>query len=897
MASPDVFLSSPSRASRRGAHLAISSSPELPSLQDLLSQKPKRPPLRSGSKAVPVPDNAMTTFTSAGSLWRSLQANEPLKASSAAGGPVQEALEDIDTSAVVEVPPESVPQPRKPRRRKKPVPECAEVTAETTPHSNSPLKDQPWRKYVSPRQEKDNSVVPTSPKTRNPMPESPSDGVDIVTSHFFEQPEPKKPTQEKRTKDGANEPPELKKSTKAKATKGDANEPLQLEPAMNRRMDWTPPAQKTHIILDSDPPGLEEPRRSQAGDEPAEPFGSLVAAYTCHDGVQQEPTPISDEDSSFLKKRKLREHVQSKSTDGSELSTAEKSQVKQRAPKKKPRTITGLATAAYRLPTLPDAVLVAVNENQETEASKSTLTGKGKTKPRKRASRASKKPPPPPKPILLSPGAALRQVARQDFVFGTSSQLAREQSPSLLRDLQAAMRNSNQLDYIDLATPVNSDAIEPPERRSTLWGAAARDADGDLFDLEVRNLADGSQRLPEAAAEDDPFGYVRAEDAVALPDLPARSSPRDDDSFVDLSDILPAPGTKPIEIVDESHFSRSELSTGSTTGRRGAPGKGHDKELQRGHEDGKHAENELDGPPASKEAPSRPSYELCSDAQLAKQVAQYGFKPIKRRTAMIALLEQCCGGGAGAGLGSVRSASTVAGASKDASKSATLLAAETAKERRPRGRPRKISEGAAQEPPPSAQPSQSPKRPRGRPRKDGVASPPRASTPTRAKPSATTASQPPATPKRKAKPKAVIEIPDSDSDGAGDLSGSPCSSPNPTFSPAQPVDLTLSLDEDTEVSLAMSPTDQQSALFAHITKAVTTAPRTTDPANPSWHEKILLYDPVVLEDLTSWLNCGQLTRVGHDGEASVGEVKKWCESKSVCCLWKVNLRGKERKRY
>jgi hypothetical protein len=60
---------------------------------------------------------------------------------------------------------------------------------------------------------------------------------------------------------------------------------------------------------------------------------------------------------------------------------------------------------------------------------------------------------------------------------------------------------------------------------------------------------------------------------------------------------------------------------------------------------------------------------------------------------------------------------------------------------------------------------------------------------------------------------------------------------------------------------------------------------------------MLMYDPVVLEDLTSWLNAGQLDRVGYDDEVSAGDVKKWCESKSICCLWKVNLQGKERKRF
>jgi hypothetical protein len=60
---------------------------------------------------------------------------------------------------------------------------------------------------------------------------------------------------------------------------------------------------------------------------------------------------------------------------------------------------------------------------------------------------------------------------------------------------------------------------------------------------------------------------------------------------------------------------------------------------------------------------------------------------------------------------------------------------------------------------------------------------------------------------------------------------------------------------------------------------------------------MLLYDPIVVEDLAGWLNSGQLTAVGYDEEVSAAEVKKWCESKSVCCLWRDTHRGKERKRY
>jgi hypothetical protein len=53
----------------------------------------------------------------------------------------------------------------------------------------------------------------------------------------------------------------------------------------------------------------------------------------------------------------------------------------------------------------------------------------------------------------------------------------------------------------------------------------------------------------------------------------------------------------------------------------------------------------------------------------------------------------------------------------------------------------------------------------------------------------------------------------------------------------------------------------------------------------------------VLEDLTVWLNTGALENIGWDGEVEPKIVKKWCESKGICCLWKENLRGGSRSRY
>lgn len=106
-------------------------------------------------------------------------------------------------------------------------------------------------------------------------------------------------------------------------------------------------------------------------------------------------------------------------------------------------------------------------------------------------------------------------------------------------------------------------------------------------------------------------------------------------------------------------------------------------------------------------------------------------------------------------------------------------------------------------------------------------------------------------------------------------------------------------------------------IFPKITAAVKDAPRGNDPSKPTWYQKILMYDPITLEELTAWLNeqglrvqvrkqkakpkkRGRKKRVADGnvlGEAVVDEweiqqehlqpwmVQKWCEERSICCVW------------
>ncbi|KAK2599931.1 5'-flap endonuclease [Conoideocrella luteorostrata] len=865
MASPDVFLSSPPRAARR--LLVPSSSPDLPPMQDILSQQPKRPAIKSGSKAMPIPDDAISIFTSACDLWKSAQATQISNSRAKATGKTT-LIDDID---VILPPTQHSPKIKTPARRvkqRKNNGKAKQHVDDGDPQAGEVGEpaEQPWKKFKPKTPEKDAAQVSYIKKSEVPS------TMNLATSS---------------TAVEACSPTDvLPRKAKYVAKKWDLDEPLQLEPAMERRKDWTPPPKQAIIIPDSDTSQPEADSAKLEDGEEATSFGSLLDGYKCSDsGVDESIAHSYDSDS---KKRKLTS-AQSDITIIPPPVSVVKPVAKQRAPRKKPRTITGLATAAYKQPTQVESVDAeqdAARPPQSAVHSKAATTAK----PRKRPSKSKKKPEPP-KPVLFSPETALKQVAQQDFVFGTSSQLATEKSPTFLRNLQRAMRTSNQLDDIDFTTPLNSDAIELMEPRPKLWDAAARDADGDLFDLEVINLTEGDSGLPQTPGNIDPFGYFKGDDKSS-PQLPRLGKPtgpvEDDGGFVNLSDILPDvvsnnanPEPKSPRYSEYSPFpklrSRTEPVRPSTI-----------------EEPETNSTQLLQSPgPADGNRPSRPALEQYTDAQLAKEVSRYGFKAIKRRSAMITLLDQCWQQKNASRLPQVRLKSTAVSCPKS-----TTTTSPAGK--RVRGRPRKNSadESQLQEPPPSAQVPQTPKQPRGRPRKDSQtswATKPRASkqpvTPTRVRNSITAPEKLAVT--------TVIEIPDSEAEPASTLcsSSTPSPSPSSTFSSPRQVDLTMSLDEDTELSLSMTPTDKQSNLFEHITKAVMTAPRTTTPTQPSWYEKILLYDPIVLEDLASWLNSGQLTRVGCDEEVHPAELKKWCESKSICCLWRVNLRGKERKRY
>ncbi|ROT39506.1 hypothetical protein SODALDRAFT_331623 [Sodiomyces alkalinus F11] len=825
----------------------------------------------------------------------------------------------------------------KPKRPKPP-------TGEETPDK------KPWKKYKpseSPESEARCGKAKTGQrkdKTRK---------ASEVRSHYFPTVKPNKSKESNESNGDQSEVPAPQIA--------DADAPLELPPASKRRLDWTPPPADKLINLDPASSDIRELVSSTAkhpsNDASKEVFGHFLAKYG-REEEQIEAAVVGSLEGipEIFKKRKQPELAVPEGTDTSPIKKAPKK-------KKKPRTITELATAAYARPdeSEQEPPTASILDYVQQQANAGDAGAKATKKPGRKPTRRKNGKAAPPEPVLLSPNAAIREVAKQDFVFGTSSQLAREQSPTVLRDLQTALRLSNEEACEDgdpFVIPIHSDPFEPEQRRRKLWEVGARDEDGGLLDLEVINLVDTPlAKVP--LPEDDPFGYVG--DAKRVMSLRReRSLSVHDESFPDVDVLLkdasagrreegvsgekavPSASSFRSSFLVPRDLSRPSATVMTTTTIATTSAGSGTKQLCTPPYSGQTAgasqtstlapaaAQKLDtssshpGPSTTQTTsaaagpgvPPKPKYELYTDSQLSREITSYGFKPVKRRAAMLALLDQCW-----------ESKHTRARAALSPLPSNRSLSTTSQKQQQ-----QQQHKGAgATEPTKATAPQPAAKRPRGRPRKDSTASK-KAHDATKPKPgtkagreakapasetttakTATVEPVQPATPTRPKrrtassrcktqKPAAeVIEIPDSASDSSAALT---CS-PDGSFSSPPGVEIvSLSLDEETETSLvppvssaAAAADQQQSGLMRHITRAIRDAPPSKDPSRPSWHEKMLMYDPVILEDLAAWLNSGQLTGVGYDGEVSAWEVKQWCESKSVCCLWRVNVSGKERKRF
>lgn len=481
--------------------------------------------LKSGSRAAPIPHGAERGFATASSLVKSHHFNDEPEAEAdieptekvqpkrkARKLPRDDNDTDLIESAVK-------PKPKKTRRTKPSTGgEKAATNASSRPEtattsSHFTILDAP----VS-------GTTTSTSKLRKPRVKKATKSITESTTAAADDPKPKR-QRKSRVKVGINKddtsgtaPPKAAltkldddgerevpnspartKSTRRKRTsQALVDEALDLEEAVVRRQDWTPVKDTCTNVLGSD----SVTKELEGLDPSVNTFTSMVSSFAFADAPVQldavaRPVVLGDVETT---KRRRVELIDIPITGPS---SAGISPEKGKAPKRKARTITDIVTGQYTGPTenphtgdifhpQPIAMTTTIPLNDVTNRPKPKERAKqSKTrvsKPKKTTLKASAKP----KKVaekLLSPASAAARVNRQDLLFGTSSQLALEESPTTIREIQRAIKISE----FDTSQIHSSDIVAARRMQSRLrkaqggrglWAASARDGEGDLLEKE-----------------------------------------------------------------------------------------------------------------------------------------------------------------------------------------------------------------------------------------------------------------------------------------------------------------------------------------------------------------------------------------------------------------------------
>ena len=559
---------------------------------------------------------------------------------------------------------------------------------------------------------------------------------------------------------------------------------------------------------------------------------------------------------------------------------------KPKLPRKKPRTITEKATAPF-MPEEPASTSVldyfgspvqeVSGENRDDTTTKAfpeanTLKRKASAKPRKRSDTLKPTTKVDEGPVILSPKAAMKTAEDQELVFGTSSQLVRDESPIFIENMRGALEASRLMDEQKNSTlsresmPVlspnlsSSSGVKSSFASSrNLWSVAARGLDGFLLNVELIDLVDTAKPCKTLPPSAEPIhnreticpGSAVTHESQAVPDS-VLTRPR----FKAKIQKYPL---KDMALEQSIPRSLAEASL------RKRPRSQSPVKKQRVLQKSDETSQELG-------ATQMPNYQGFKTTELSKAVAANGFKAIKKRTEMISLLERCWQSRNRTSSQTLAPAVSPLPELGAASYPTDEIHQTASPVKKRKGRPRKTSVSIpavdGDDSITFAQPAVNPsiKKPRGRPKKDASMIPlaPKEKIETVVKSTSTILKPPP--------PTKHISSP----------------SPPPSTQP-------LPSRHSSSSSSATTKTKTNPLLFQTITSAIKSFPPTHCASSLTFYEKILLYDPIVLEDLTAWLNTVGLGRVGEDDEVGVKVVKEWCLAQSVCFVSREEGWRKKRK--
>ncbi|KAJ5174897.1 uncharacterized protein N7482_000774 [Penicillium canariense] len=666
---------------------------------------------------------------------------------------------------------------------------------------------------------------------------------------------------------------------KASNTLGN-DEVLQLDEAMRRRTDWTPPRETSQPVDKTDD--------GSGVDSNCEPstkigFNSFLSDYNYSGSGSDSREVLCATDGGPTKRRRIElvgpqcqpmhsrhsNDVSPAEGDESSLSSS-KAQPKKQKPKSQRRftTLTARMTAQYTSNDLEEDPLVEDITQH---------IGKSNTRRNKKKSKEKD-----PELVVLSPEAAFQALDQQDVVFGTCSQLERDDSPETLREMQQAISASEILAFEERATDsplgtgrtATGDSTSRAMSRLTgarnLWGIAGRDTGGSLVQAKNVHKVD----LPDATQVSKKKDTVKPSSKASIPD----------DDWFDLDYGTSGPSRKKISstgrVLKPTAVPHPPASTGPVP-----PAHGPEPALPNSHPMGEVSQQ-----------PPMPRYCGFTDAELSKQVATYGFKSVRGRKKMIELLQKCWESKYG------KATQPLGGFSQleSASEAESSAAVSSARPQSPTAKSKGKTKAKRNTSIPTSTDTTT------RIESVGIASP------KRTKQQHSKARTPP--------PSSYIDVEEiQDSEEEAYLSPSQVQKRytqifskttasarepsldlltkelrSPTKSNAlspNPLRSTKSLFPAAATKTAATASSTRNSLLdisTQITEAVRAQPASGSRSRPTWHEKILMYDPIILEDFTTWLNVEGLGLVGEDREVGTASVREWCEGKGICCCWKKN---------
>lgn len=636
---------------------------------------------------------------------------------------------------------------------------------------------------------------------------------------------------------------------------------------------------------------------------------------------------------------------------------------KQKKGRKKAQTITALATAAFQppkenntdeatmslffSPTTHDSRSKELNTEQAKPAKAKSTKARRPRKPKdndnlnaknarpKKASKAKK-----PKvkfneadyrSKLYSPARATALFKVQNILFATSSQLAMDEPASFIRDMQVAIQQSELVPMIEAdGAPLFSQGLFSQAQHSPQGKSCAKvptaphgtclsieQARRELWCVSSRDLAGGvlkSEGVPAVEARDDPEEQI----GCGLAPLPGHVSERAGADFV-AKEVHAAPATVVVDLCNTSPIAIPDHAGPALESGQDLPLEQQEADRDQSLQLHQHAEGSDDWMFLESSSPLQASVAVAVSATDHNPLYHSDAKLLSPRRFRTPLSP----------LNANTMIATVWPREKAIPSRQIRPLSYTAVEQDRKSRsksPVKKGPGRPLKKTATTNISPSPSKRRGRPPK-----------------TKTLESDPSQLPKPKNQIKSVSASQPNEQTDFIDIDDiidpdSP-TTPSPprrraTSSPPIVQPLTLSPSIQAKAPAAAVPalkakdshwTTIRTDLFSRIFAVITSTPRSNDASRPTWYEKILLYDPIVLEDLTAWVNeqglrvevkkpkpkakkrgrkkkATEATEEVVEWEVEREHVQAWmvqkfCEEKSICCLWKEGLRGGVRTRY